>query len=139
MDSLWGNGFKKTLGALIKSLDESGVSVPTEIREDLVRSRDARNRLAHHFFRENAEAFLQPEGRRRMAEDLKEMLEQFLKTDTELHDLADPKIKAVRRLTDPSVRRYVELRKEGVDQERATEIAWGESRAIADSSRPQMK
>jgi hypothetical protein len=84
IDDLEGHNFKRTLGMLIKAVKSSGVDVPETLGEILERSLDARNDIAHHFFRRHASDFLQPEGRSRMAKELKEIRILFERADQEL-------------------------------------------------------
>jgi hypothetical protein len=136
IDRVWDEGFRKTLGGLITSLAKSGVKVPPDVRDELIRSLDTRNHLVHAFFREKAEAWFEPDGRRVMAEELKEMREQFVKTDRSLHALTEP-LRVARGFSDRIVERYVELRKQGVSEDQAMTIAIDENRANVGSSPPK--
>lgn len=90
IDDLWDETFRKTLGVLIKSLRETGVTLPPEIEGDLHRCHDERNRLVHRYFRERAAPFQTSAGRRAMAEELTGMLDLFAKTDRALEELTKP-------------------------------------------------
>ena len=126
IDNIWDEGFRKTLGALIVSLRNSGLRVPADLQGDLGRSLDQRNRLVHSFFRERAESWFQPDGRRAMAEELGQMREQFRKTDRALHEVTESLRKA-RGIPDSVVERYIELRKQGVGEDEAMDIALREA------------
>jgi hypothetical protein len=137
IDRVWDEGFRKTLGGLITSVGKVGVKVPPDLRNQLIQSLDTRNHLAHVFFREKAEAWYEPNGKRLMATELTEMREQFVKTDRALHALTEP-LRVALGLSDRFVERYAELREQGVTEDRALTIAIDESRANDDRS-PETK
>jgi hypothetical protein len=133
IDKVWDEGFQKTLGGLITSLRKSGVKVPTDLRNELARSLDARNRLVHAFFRERAELWFECYGRHTMADELKEIREQFVSADRALHALTEP-LRVARGFSDRVVDRYVELRKRGIGEDQAMTMAIEENRTSVGNS-----
>ncbi len=126
-DSVWDQAFRKTLGGLVQSLRKSGLRVPIDLEDDLRRSLDARNRLVHSYFRDRAESWFTPAGRRVMADELAATREQFTRTDRALHELTQP-IRAARGITDRALNRYLELRTEGLSENQAMDIVAEEGR-----------
>ncbi len=109
------------------------MEVPTDLRNELARSLDARNLLVHAFFRERAELWLECNRRHTMAQELKEIREQFVSADRALHALTEP-LRVARGFSDRVVGRYVELRKRGIGEDQALTMAIDENRTSAGSS-----
>lgn len=68
---------RQTLGQLLKNLKNSSESVD-HLEEQLVRALNARNRLAHSFYRQHNFRRNSEEGRAKMLEDLEQMHNDLL-------------------------------------------------------------
>jgi len=71
---------RKTLGQMLSKLKLKH-DLPDGFELLLDSALDERNRLCHHFFADNSEAFLFPAGRKRMIEDLSTMMSLYWKAD----------------------------------------------------------
>jgi hypothetical protein len=111
MDQLWDENFRLTLGKLVQAIS-SKMRISDNLKTDLEQSIEARNNLAHSFFREHAENFLNPEGRRLMANELKRMREQLSSTDRQLQPIAD-RLWKILGITPEMVERVFQLMKAG--------------------------
>lgn len=79
----------KTMGRLIQKLKDSGQ--PTEeIKTILGEALKQRNRLAHHYFSENAVPFMSEAGRDSMILELESIQELFLSASQLIDDLTMP-------------------------------------------------
>lgn len=112
VDRAWDEAFQQTLGKLVSSLGGSGIQIPASLISDLHASLNARNRLVHRYFREQAGMWFTSEGRSSMAEELKAMQEQFSRTDRELHE-ATSKIRSSLGITEEAVRLAAERTYDG--------------------------
>ena len=88
-DAFMDQQFEKTLGRLIRSLNNA-TSVPMELEGLLTEALEKRNFLAHHYFRERAEAFISHEGREAMIEELEHAQKLFENADDWLTEIAKP-------------------------------------------------
>lgn len=116
IDHVWDEAFQQTLGKLVNSVSSSGIKVPECLDSNLRESLRLRNRLVHRYFRERAETWFSSEGRRSIAEELKAMQEQFVKTDRALHEITS-KIREILGMTDDKIDLIVELTKAGASEE----------------------
>lgn len=89
VDSFMDSKFELTLGRLIKAL-AAVTGVPDNLSQDLASALRLRNYLAHHYFRERSEAFVNAAGRRRMFDELVEWHNQLSKADDELSLVVAP-------------------------------------------------
>lgn len=88
-DDFMGSKFQATLGRLTGELREIAPISP-ELETVLADALRKRNWLAHHYFRERAEAFVTKTGRTAMAQELQEAQELFLRADKLLYDELRP-------------------------------------------------
>jgi len=116
IDHVWDEAFQQTLGKLVNSVSSSGIKIPESLDSDLRQSVRLRNRLVHRYFRERAETWFSSEERRSMAEELKAMGEQFVKTDRALHEITSQIWNAL-GITEDKVDLMVELTKAGASEE----------------------
>ncbi len=115
IDQLWEDNFRLTLGKLVHRIN-SNVECADDLRINLEKSIEARNCLAHRFFREHAADFLTPEGRRLMADELKAMRDLFSSSDRQLDPIAYRLWKIV-GITPELVERIVQLMRAGASDE----------------------
>jgi hypothetical protein len=87
-DAFMNEQYQQTLGRLIRAL-KNATSVPPDLEGILTAALEKRNYLAHHYFRERAEAFMSWKGREKMIEELQGAQKLF--------DDADARITAVER------------------------------------------
>lgn len=116
VDRIWEKNYEHTLGQLLKSLRNSGITIPAHLDADLRQSQEARNWLVHGYFRERAQAWFDSDGRRSMAVELSEMQELFRKTDQVLHEVTSEMRKAL-RITDEKIELIAELMKSGASDD----------------------
>lgn len=88
-DSFMERQFKGTLARLIRSLTRA-TPVPANLENLLTEALEKRNFLAHHFFRERAEAFISREGREKMLEELEKAQKLFEVADERLSEVVKP-------------------------------------------------
>lgn len=88
-DDFLGTKFRATLGRLIEDVRRV-TPVSSELEATLGAALRCRNWLAHHYFRERAEAFVTKAGRAAMLLELREAQELFLKADQLLFDETRP-------------------------------------------------
>jgi len=81
--------FETTMGRLINTVRKQ-VSVPPELEALLLGARTKRNWLAHHYFRERAEDFMNEPGREKMIAELKEAHILFERADELLGEVVRP-------------------------------------------------
>jgi len=98
--------FQQTLGRLIRAL-KSATSVPSDLEGLLTEALEKRNFLAHHYFRERAEAFMSREGRDKMIEELQRAQKLFDDADARLTEVAKP-LRERYGLTDERLRPFEE-------------------------------
>ena len=79
-DHFFGNEQNKTLGQLLKKLKSIG-QLPDDLDSILSRALVERNRLAHSYFWENAEKFVNKNGRDKMISELKNSYELFTEAE----------------------------------------------------------
>lgn len=79
-EAAFGKMESKTLGQLLKAT-RALAPVPEEVEPVLNETLANRNYLAHNFFREYAEEFIHPSGKRLMIEELCSMIELFKNAD----------------------------------------------------------
>jgi hypothetical protein len=108
VDQVWGENYELTLGQLLNSLRQSGITVPANLDLLLRESLKQRNYLVHEYFRERANDWFTPEGRRAMAVELKNMEELFRTADRGLHDVTSPMSNTI-GLTDEKIKAVAEL------------------------------
>ncbi len=108
VDQIWDGNYEHTFGQLLQSLRQSGIAIPATLDSLLRESLERRNRLVHRYFRERAFDWLNPEGRRSMAAELKSMEELFRETDQALHDIT-AKIRAIVGITEAKIKTIAEL------------------------------
>ena len=78
--------FAMTLGGMIKEFSKF-VAVPPTLESMLVQARSKRNWLAHNFFRERAEEFMNMEGRHKMLAELQDAQRLFEQCDDALSEV----------------------------------------------------
>ena len=89
IDAFMSERFENTLGKLLKAL-RSELTVPPALDDLLTRALSQRNFLAHHFFRERAQAFLTVSGCEAMQAELRAAQELFSQADKALTALIEP-------------------------------------------------
>lgn len=80
---------ERTLGNLINEARKR-VKVPAEAEKLITESLVRRNQLIHHFFADNAVAFMTDPGKQSMIQVLRELTELFQRTDTEVTRIYTP-------------------------------------------------
>ena len=98
--------YQQTLGRLIRAL-KNVTSVPSDLEGLLSEALDRRNFLAHHYFRERAEAFMSWKGREKMIEELQGAQKLFDNADARLTEIAKP-LREKYGLTDERLRPFEE-------------------------------
>lgn len=98
--------FKHTLGRLIQRL-ESITSVPDDLEDLLTEALAKRNFLAHHYFRERAEAFMSHSGREQMIAELQEAQKLFERADDRLDKVTTPLLERY-GLTDDKLKPFMD-------------------------------
>ena len=81
--------FDQTIGALVRLLRET-TTVPADLDATLIEAKDARNFLAHAYFRDRAEHFISRVGRASMIAELERVQKLFVNADDELRALVKP-------------------------------------------------
>ena len=81
--------FDQTIGALVRLLRET-TTVPANLDAELIEAKDARNFLAHGYFRDRAEAFVSRVGRASMIAELERLQKLFVHADDELRAVVEP-------------------------------------------------
>lgn len=93
-DAFMSRQFQQTLGQLVRTL--GGVApLPADLQETLTQALSLRNFLAHHFFRERAEAFMSRDGRDGMITELENAQRVFTTADGTLRTIVDALAKKV--------------------------------------------
>lgn len=98
--------YQQTLGRLIRAL-KNATSVPSDLEGLLTEALEKRNFLAHHYFRERAEAFMSWQGRENMIEELRSAQKLFDEADARLTQVAKP-LRERYGLTDERLRPFEE-------------------------------
>ena len=98
--------FKHTLGRLIQRL-ESITSVPDDLEDLLTEALAKRNFLAHHYFRERAEAFMTHHGREQMIVELQQAQKLFERADYRLSQIITP-LRERYGMTDDTLRPFMD-------------------------------
>jgi len=109
VEAFMGRHFRKTLGAMMKSL-QSITEVPPDLEDLLRQALQQRNRLAHDFFRERSEDFMTSSGRERMLVEIDESKSLFEAADKRLDEVVHP-LRDLYGLTDEVLRRELERMK----------------------------
>ena len=89
VDSFMDRQFESTMGRLIRRLGER-TAVPEDLESQLAGALNARNRLAHSFFRDYAEELLTRSGRDAMIADVDACRAGFEAADDALSSVVDP-------------------------------------------------
>lgn len=89
VDNFMSRNFEKTMGRMIKDL-KTVASVPGDLEEMLTIALTKRNWLAHDFFREHAEDFMNASGRDRMIAEAGQCREIFVAADQRLFEVTTP-------------------------------------------------
>lgn len=79
----------QTLGNLIKRMQQL-TNVPDALKAELVRVKECRDFLAHHFFRERAEKFVTRRGRDKMIDELQKAQKLFDAADVAVSKFRKP-------------------------------------------------
>jgi hypothetical protein len=87
-DKILESFFKKTLGGLLKKLNEV-VNIPNNFEDNLIKALDKRNWLAHNYFWERAGHFMTSKGRDFMIQELSETSNLFESIDNEISGIID--------------------------------------------------
>lgn len=77
VDDFYAEKFEKTMGKIVADFKLSGIDTSTEFMQTLESSLNARNFLAHKFFRIHSIDFVTNQGRTRMIEELASYTELF--------------------------------------------------------------
>ncbi|GAB2902551.1 hypothetical protein GCM10027046_34640 [Uliginosibacterium flavum] len=88
-DGFLGAHFDKTLGRMIAAL-KSEIAIPVELESMLTEALKKRNWLAHHYFRDRSDEFLNERGREIMIEELKATQTLFSDADERLEAATKP-------------------------------------------------
>ena len=105
-DAFMNEQYQKTLGRLIHAL-KNATSVPPDLEGLLTEALEKRNYLAHHFFRERAEAFMSWKGREKMIEELHGAQKLFDDADARL-TVVERQLREKYGLTDDRLRPWEE-------------------------------
>lgn len=89
VDGFMEQQFAKPMGRMMTALRQVA-DVPDDLEALLVRALQMRNRLAHHFFRECADAFMSESGRDQMIADLEQCTVLFEAADQRLDSIVAP-------------------------------------------------
>jgi hypothetical protein len=112
VDSHFDRRYKDVFGKLINQLLSTG-KIPDNIKEELEKSRKARNRLAHDFFRDHDVSWFSQKGKESMYEELREAANLFIATDALLSTFLVPFEKKA-GLTEKMVKEYAKKMREGL-------------------------
>lgn len=105
-DAFLGLQFQQTLGRLIRNFKKATL-VPEDLERLLADALKRRNYLTHHFFREQAEAFMSHEGRELMIAELKKAQKLFEKADDLLSAVERP-LREKYGMTDEKLQPYID-------------------------------
>jgi hypothetical protein len=111
VDSFMEARFELTLGKMIRALKDITV-VPVELQDHLASVLSKRNWLAHHYFRERAEAFLTQSGRVAMVAELEQMQAAFSQADDALEATIRPARERIGLTDEVLAKTYAKLRVE---------------------------
>lgn len=114
-DAFMEQQFEQTLGRLIRDLS-SATMVPVELEGLLSKALTTRNFLAHHFFRERAEAFMSKDGREAMIRELQSAQELFETADEKLTSIVKP-LREKYGLTDERLKPFEEEYFQGIKRD----------------------
>lgn len=87
VDKLYDSFDKKTFGPIIKAATKSKCKIPDDLEADLSVALDQRNYLAHRFFIVHDIDFMIPAGRRKMIDELIEILKHLQSVDKRMDKL----------------------------------------------------
>lgn len=87
-EKIQSQSFSKTLGKLIHKL-ESQVTIPPNLKNNLLDALNKRNWLAHDYFYDRAEALLTQDGNEKMIEELTDLYDFFSTLDQQLMSTVD--------------------------------------------------
>ena len=87
-DGFYNQAFSKTLGRLMKEL-EMKITIPPNLKQNLIYTLNKRNWLAHNYFYERAGEILTSKGREKMINELTELMEGFKRVDNHLEFIID--------------------------------------------------
>ncbi|MBV5244382.1 hypothetical protein KUF57_12640 [Mycolicibacterium sp. PAM1] len=107
IDRSFENLFKKTTGGLVTDIGSESLLQETDL-EICRRAVAERNRLAHRFFRDNAEDFISSKGQQLMIDDLGEVVVLIQAADAACHRVM-MRIGARFGMTEGAVERQMEL------------------------------
>jgi hypothetical protein len=117
VDSVWDENYERTLGQLLRSLRQAGITIPPALESLLRQSLEKRNRLVHSYFRERANDWFTSEGRRSLADELNGMAELFRKADHALHEVTS-KARGAIGITEQTITAVAQIMAEnGSDEE----------------------
>jgi hypothetical protein len=88
-DQFLGAHFEKTLGRMISAL-KTEVVIPDELESLLSTALKTRNWLAHHYFRDRSDDFMNEAGRMKMVMELKETQSLLSRADEALEAVTKP-------------------------------------------------
>lgn len=77
---------RHTFGRVI-NVAKANFDIPTDLEDDLAVALEKRNYLAHRFFYVHAIDFMDPSGRRKMIDELIDILKHLLSVDTRMDEL----------------------------------------------------
>lgn len=88
-DLFLGTHFEKTLGRMISTL-KTEVKIPNELESLLSTALKTRNWLAHHYFRDRSDEFMNEAGRMKMIAEIEEAQALFSRADRVLDAIIKP-------------------------------------------------
>ena len=88
-DQFLGAHFEKTLGRMISAL-KTELTIPDDLESLLSAALKNRNWLAHHYFRERSDEFMNEAGRMKMISELEETQALFSRADETLEAVTKP-------------------------------------------------
>jgi hypothetical protein len=113
---------KKSLGPLINLIKSRfHFQAHPDLKANLAQSLIDRNQLVHHFFWDRAVDQQSSQGRRRMAEELKRIQNQFRRTTEDFSD-ATRAIREAMGITDEKITEVVEAAKAGASEQEIKEL-----------------
>ncbi|WKZ29362.1 MAG: hypothetical protein QY323_01370 [Patescibacteria group bacterium] len=95
VDAFYDNEFRKTLGQMVSAFRQY-VEMPADLIAGLTNALEIRNWLSHRYFRERAEDFMFPEGRKKMLVELLSSAETIRATDRQLESFIAPLLQKYR-------------------------------------------
>ena len=101
LDGFMDQHFSKPMGRMMEAL-RMVATIPDDLETMLTEALQRRNWLAHHFFRERADAFLSVRGRDQMISELRNATSMFVSTDQCLEELTRP-LRVAAGLTDEMI------------------------------------